>query len=253
MHKRQRGFAVLEAIFLVVIVAAFAGIGWYVWRTNKNASSTLSYADAVNRGDSPKVGPVATYKDCLKFRTSTQDEKAFPRTCTTKAGKKFADPDPAADWKEYVSKDGKYSLKYPSKWQADVCDPQATDLVLYLGPTKASSVICNSEHGSQIMVVSTPAVPTASEQILDDEYFDQKSSKKVVVDGVTGMRQSGRLKVDEAVFAPLGAGTIVVNYFFLPPGRSYILSYVQAPSGDYAPDNLAVFDYLAQKTLSFTD
>lgn len=251
MHKRQRGFAVPEAIFLVVIIAAFAGIGWYVWQTNKNASSTLSNADAVNSGDAPKASPVATYQACLKFKTSTSDTKAFPHTCTTKAGKQFADPDPTAGWKEYASKDGKYRLKYPPEWRADVCEPGATDLVLYLGPTKASSVICGSEHGAQIMVVSTPAVPTASEQTLDDEYFDTKASKKVTVDGVAGMRQSGRLKADEEVFAPLPKGTLVVNYFFLPSGRSYILSYVQAPSGDYAADNLAIFDYMAQKTLQF--
>jgi type II secretory pathway pseudopilin PulG len=251
MKKGQRGFAVLEVLLILVILAVLTGTFWFVWKSNKDANDSLNNSDSLNSSALQKIEPIKTYEDCKKSKTSTIDKNAFPQSCTTKAGKKFTDPNPYADWKKYVSKTGMYSLKYPAKWSADVCDPAATDLVLYLGPTKASSVICNSEHPSQIMIVSTSAVPTASEQKLPSTYGNQKS-KKVTVDGVTGTRQSGKLTKAEDGPTTLPAGTIAVEYIFLTPGRSYILIYAQAPSGDFAADNLEFFDLMVQKTMQFT-
>ena len=240
--KKQGGFAILEAFMLLVIVAIVGGIGWYVWQTNKN--------NAGGMGDNSIIAvvPIDNYEDCLKSKLSKIDKKAFPHTCESKAGKKFTDPNPFANWKTYTSEAGKYTLKHPKGWNEDVCDQGATDLTLYLGPTKASSVICNSEHFSQILVVSTSAVPTKSEQELGSSYSNQ-TSKKIVVDGVTGERQSGITRGGDFVGIP--KGTLVVRYFFLKPGRNYILAYVQTPSGDFAQNNLAIFDQMVQKTLNF--
>ena len=250
MKKNQHGFAVLELLLILIIVGLLGGMGWYVWHSSKKSNDSFDNAAAANDSTLPKVAHIGSYEDCLKSKTATTDKDAFPQTCTTKADKKFSDPDPSANWKEYESKAGEYSLKYPAAWDAKVCEPTATDLTLFLGPTKASSAVCSSGHPGQIWVTSTPAVPTESEQTLGSGYSDQ-TSKSVKVDGVTGARQSGKLKAAQDGPSPIPAGTLIVRYFFLTPGRSYIFAYVQAPSGDYLPDNLAEFDHMVQKTTTF--
>ncbi len=249
MHKNLKGFALVESLLIFIIVGMIGGVGWYVWNSKKKTDSNFSNASAASSSELPKVEPIDNYEECVDSKVSTKDTKAFPVTCTTKAGKKFIDPNPYAEWKTYDSAIGRYSLKYPTAWNADVCEPAATDLALYLGPTKASSVLCGSEHPSQIIVLSTPAVPTASEQVLPDTYIDQKT-EQVTVDGVVGTRQSGKLKAAEE-FSNLPAGTIVVRYVFLVPGRSFIIVYAQAPAGDYAADNLNYFDRVVKDTMKF--
>ena len=44
-HKtNQKGFAALEAVLIVIIVALIAGVGYYVWHANRNAKATLDAA-----------------------------------------------------------------------------------------------------------------------------------------------------------------------------------------------------------------
>jgi len=205
----QRGFGTFEVILIVLTLAGIGFVGYYTIQSRQEATNSAK---------------VASSEPSIK-------------------------PDPMAGWKTYESKAGKYTLKHPPMWYEDLCDNSSDDLNLYLGPTKESRVICNSEHGSQVMITSTAAVPTESEQTLGDEYTD-KTAEKIKVDGINGERTSGKFK--EAIFG-LPAGTLVVRYFFLAPGRSYIASYVQAPSGDYNIDNLKEFDLMVQKSLTFTD
>ena len=254
MYKNQRGFAIVEGMLLLLLAAVIGGVGWFVWSSNKNANDSLSSAGRVNEGDAPKIAPVDSYQDCLKFKTSTLNEKTIPMTCTTKAGKKFSDPNPTAGWKSYTSKAGKYSLKHPDGWSEVICDPAETDLTLHLGPTKATSANCDTEQFAQIPVISTPAVPTESEQNFDPDYYKDQTSKNVTVDGVKGVRRTAKLKSAQNNNLPkLPADTLAVSYIFLKPGRSYIILYVQTPKGAYSVDNLAAFDYMVQHTLKFTD
>ncbi len=248
MKENQRGFAALEGLLIFLIVAIIGGVGWFVWKSHNSANDSLDNANAANGGDLPKLAPVMTYKECLKSKTSTVDNKSFPKTCTSKAGKKFTDPNPYADWKNYSSTVGKYSLKHPANWQAVVCNPAETDLTLYLGPTKASSAVCSSGKPAQIRVVSTPAVPTFSEQNMSSNTYSDITSKKIVADGVTGKRQSGKLKADQGGPEAIPANTQVVIYQFLATGRSYIIIYIQTPTGDYSSNSLKLFDSMVQNT-----
>ncbi len=214
--KNQYGFGSQIIILVVLVFASVGVVGYRIYQGRQKPAETVTN----NASDS----------------SSNQATEAQQPV------------DPTADWKSYTNKVGKYTLKYPAGWYKDVCDESLTDLALYLGPTKSSRVICNSEHISQIVIISTPSVPTASEQSLGTNYTNI-TEKKVVVDGVTGNRQSGKLKVAE-FGAP--AGTLIVRYFFLAKGRTYIASYIQTPSGDYRADNLDNFDLIITKTLNFT-
>ena len=145
----------------------------------------------------------------------------------------------------------KYVLKYPADWYRGICDKTADDFTVYFGTTSKGRADCDSPDspGSQVILVSTPAVPTKAEQELGS-IFDAKTSEKVKVDGVTGKRQAGLLK--KAMFG-FPADTLVVRYFFLTPGRSYIVAYIEAPKGKFAVDNIADFDLMVTTTLKFTN
>ncbi len=252
MKKNQQGFAILEVLLFLVFAALVVGIGWFVWNSNNKANSSLDNAAAANNG-AANFPDVKTYEDCVKNKNNIVDEKAVPKTCTTKAGKQFDDPNPTAGWKDYSSKTGKYSLKHPKGWDETVCNPVDNDLTLQLGTTKATGANCDTNKFAQILVISTPAVPTTSEQNFGNDSYKAQTSKSVTVDGVKGTRRTAKLKVAQNGNLPkLPADTLAASYIFLTPGRSYIIIYTQTPSSDYAADNLAAFDYMVQNTLKFT-
>lgn len=41
-HKDQNGFSAIEAVLVVVIVVAIAGVGWFVWHSKQTADKTLT-------------------------------------------------------------------------------------------------------------------------------------------------------------------------------------------------------------------
>lgn len=252
MSKNQRGFAILEVLLFLVFAGLVVGIGWFVWQSNNTSNASLDNAAATN--NAPAQFPPQSYEACIRDKDSTVDEKAMPTTCTTKGGNKFEDPNPTAGWKDYTSKTGKYSLQHPEGWREAMCDPEADDLMLQLGPTKAASANCGTEQFAKILVISTPAVPTESEQNFGDEYYKDQTSKSVTVDGVKGTRRTAKLRLAQNDGRPkLPVDTLAVSYIFLKPGRSYIFIYTQTPAGDYSEDNLAAFDYMVQKTLTFAN
>lgn len=212
--KNQIGFVVIELVLVFILLGIIGYTGYRVYQVKQQSEIPT------------------------KTQPTVQPEVSEPA-------------EPTADWKTYTSQAGKYSLKHPTEWFEDVCDEQATDLTLNLGTSAEARVDCEAEMPiSQILVVSTPAVPTESEQDLDTEYYKDKTSEEVTVDGIKGERQSGKLKNAE-LGAP--AGTLIVRYFFLAPTRSYIAAYVQMPDGDYSADKLEEFDLMIQETMNFAD
>src|SRR5688572_24834994 len=113
MNKNQHGFALVEALIIFVIVAMLGGVGFYVWNNKKSTNSTNT-----NSATSAKI---TSYEQCIATSSSTLNKDVFPQTCTAKDGNKFTDPNPAEEWKEYISKGGKFTLKHPASWKADTC------------------------------------------------------------------------------------------------------------------------------------
>lgn len=83
MRKNQKGFSLIEALLILVIVGILGGTGWYVWHAKQDTDETLS---AVNI-------PSA----------ATESRKSISK--------------PYANWKTATSPRGKFSFKYPSSWK----------------------------------------------------------------------------------------------------------------------------------------
>jgi Tfp pilus assembly protein PilE len=56
----SKGFAVIEAILIVVIVGLLAGVGYYIWHTNQQTKATLDAAAKVAQSSPQKVTKKST-------------------------------------------------------------------------------------------------------------------------------------------------------------------------------------------------
>jgi predicted negative regulator of RcsB-dependent stress response len=45
MSKNQKGFSAIEGLLIFIIVGIIAGVGWYVWDSNKKTNDILNSAD----------------------------------------------------------------------------------------------------------------------------------------------------------------------------------------------------------------
>lgn len=45
MSKNQKGFSAIEGLLIFIIVAIIAGVGWYVWDSNKKTNDILNNAE----------------------------------------------------------------------------------------------------------------------------------------------------------------------------------------------------------------
>lgn len=60
----QKGFAVLETFLLIVIIVLLAGIGYYVWHSNKQAASTYKAAsNSAQSSPAPKAPKTSAKAD----------------------------------------------------------------------------------------------------------------------------------------------------------------------------------------------
>lgn len=82
----QKGFAVIEALLIVLVIVLLAGTGWYVYRHRDRSI-------AASRSSSKQASKTSTVP------TTTQ-------------------PDPYAGWRSYTSSTEKLTFKYPAEWTA---------------------------------------------------------------------------------------------------------------------------------------
>ena len=87
LQNNQSGFSAVEAILVLVIVVAIAGVGWFVWHSKQSADKTLT----TNSSTTP------TFKKQTKAAA----------TQTT---------DPYAGWKTATSTRAGFTVKYPTNW-----------------------------------------------------------------------------------------------------------------------------------------
>ncbi len=55
MHKKQKGFAIVEGLLIVVIVAIVGLVGWYVWKAKTTSGATHQSAAAVEQAPKPSL------------------------------------------------------------------------------------------------------------------------------------------------------------------------------------------------------
>lgn len=80
MNQKQKGFAVLESLLILIIIAIISGTGWYAWQTKSQADKTLSQANQtsqnspvpviLNTGTSKESNDKLSYLDisCYKVK-----------------------------------------------------------------------------------------------------------------------------------------------------------------------------------------
>jgi uncharacterized protein HemX len=54
LSKEQSGFSIVETVLLLVIVAAIAGVGWYVYHAQQKTSDTFNAATENSNNVSPQ-------------------------------------------------------------------------------------------------------------------------------------------------------------------------------------------------------
>lgn len=48
MEQNQKGFSLIEALIVIVVIATFAGLGWYIWRQSHKTNGSSSSAQQAN-------------------------------------------------------------------------------------------------------------------------------------------------------------------------------------------------------------
>lgn len=215
--KKNQGFTLIEALLIFVIAGLLGGTGWYVWNARNNANKSAINADSAN-------------------------------SSVAKSAKKVV-ADPTANWTAYSSKDGQFSLKYPTTWSYNSC-PDATNPVLLMGPTAQTVGKCNSDFVGEILVTSVSG-DKRSDYSLDVKTYPDVKKAAVTVAQVAGEKQTGTYTIAQGDQPALGPanGTKAINYVFFTNNRTYIIQYQQQPN---YPDVSADLDMLVTKTLKFS-
>lgn len=98
--KNQRGFAILEAVLILVIIAIVGGVGWYVVKQNKDKDQSKTETSSSSAPQEPSLQEIETLD--------------------------------TSDWKNYTD-DGGYTFSYPSDWSLDT-STEGSGLSILLSP-----------------------------------------------------------------------------------------------------------------------
>lgn len=124
LTKNQRGFAAIEAVLILVIVALVVGTGIYVYHAKHNADKTLNAASS-----------------------------ASSTTASTKTTTKSS---PYAGWKTYTLKKEKLSFQYPASWQLkDTSDSENDNVTL----TGTNGFVMTIGAGAAVSAVNVGSGP----------------------------------------------------------------------------------------------
>ena len=220
MKKNQKGFALIEALLILIILLLIAFAGWWVWQSKAKISKTQE--DTANSQSEP----------------AKSDKKAAQKPAV----------DPTADWKAYSNADGQYSLKHPTSW-VRASSPELCTPTLFLVAGNAASVgKCASEGFGQMSVDSSAGNILSEAEFTATNYTDLQT-EAVTVAGVAGKKQTGTYKqTGEDIGPGPQTGDKFVKYTFYTNGRTY--SAVYAIKAAY-PDVLSDFNTMVTKTLQF--
>jgi hypothetical protein len=126
MNKTQNGFAVIESLLILVIVAIIGGTGWFVWHSKQQTDKTLS-----ETGNSQAVNP--SKKTPATVSTSTSQKYLTIKEWSVKVPLTSADSDAY-----YVIKTDRPDTAYLSlqKYKGTECAADNTSIGAYFRFTK---------------------------------------------------------------------------------------------------------------------
>ncbi|OVE78965.1 hypothetical protein BVY00_01535 [bacterium G20] len=216
--KNHKGFSAIEALLILIIVGLLGSTGWYIWDTKKKTDKNLN--------------------------TAAQTEI-----------KAAAQKDPTADWTAYSSKEGQFSLKYPSTWKEpsnkEFCAAGLFNRAVYLGANEESVRKCASSRFGQ-MYVRSDAGDLRNKSSFTDGY-KKVSEKKVVVGDIEGTRIAAITQGQDLPEGGFSNGSTAVRYIFYTNNITYIANYIYDPQIPiFYQDVLGDFDLMVTKTLRFS-
>lgn len=224
--KNQKGLSSVESLLILVIILNMGSVGCSRLGTGKSrgAASEASQIEA----------------------KQTPQQKVLPEKT-----------DETADWIPYVGTASRFSLRYPKYWAVGHANPQnctKAELSDFTAGANADLVAdCGTEYVGQIYIYSNEGNELNDHKLTNDLYpYQSITSKKVTVDNIEGMRETGTaMGHDDEKFAMPGLpdGTKVVIYLFYAHGRTYVVRYGQRIG---EPDILRDFDLMITKTLKFS-
>ncbi len=216
--KDHKGFSVVEALLILIIVGLLGFISWHIWDTKNKTGKNLN--------------------------TSIQTEI-----------KSDVQKDPTASWKAYSSKEGQFSLKYPSTWKEpsnkEFCAPGLFNRAVYLGANEESVRKCASSRFGQMYVRSDMGDLRNKSSFTDG--YKNVSEKEVVIGGIKGTRIAAITQGQDLPEGGFSNGSTAVRYILYTNNITYVANYIYDPQiTSFYQDVLGDFDLMVTKTLKFS-
>ena len=227
LQYKQSGFAAIETLLIVAILAIIGGTGYFVWHAKQNADASLKNAAKSSVGVARKP----------QSKTSV---------------------DAASGLTTFSSANGAFSVQYPSSWVTP-SNPKLCgtflDNDLEIGPDKQSVVVCATDGSlSQVSIsATTPQKAGDPSQTLNAQGYKNFQSSDITVDSVKGHSYSAVASGQEEGLGAYPDGAIVMMDVFTKGKWVVIAQYNQLPPSDNAGishDNRSTFDQIV-KSLKF--
>lgn len=217
LKGNRHGFAVVETLLIIVIVALIGFVGWYVYRAMKNTNNAYNTATNTSNSTAPKFG---TRKKTSKVVT--------PQAADATAG-----------WTTVKSPDASFSFKTPPSWVSLACDKSGGSAsTVYLASSQARLAACQSDNTGEasLAVTTDKSAAAAPKKQGTDQSFSYVS---FTANGVKGYKATEVTSADDAILP----NTKIITYSFYSKNKSYFASYRQ-PKG--AADDSATFEQIVQ-------
>jgi hypothetical protein len=244
MQKSHKGFAVLEALLVFVILAIIGGTGYFVWHgrqeTNKTLESSQKAADSA-----PKITRITNFDECVAAGNPVME--SYPEQCRAN-GKTFT-KDVTKDWKQFTSRSGKYSLKYPSTWSQATHPEACSEGLLLLGGNKDSVGVCAADGARALgqMTIAEFAKDTATACCDTYQGWKITSDAAIQVDGYVAKKTTAVYQKNDVSEGGWDIGVKRAEYCFAAKETQFEITYIQW--SDY-PDVLNDFNVMVTKTFT---
>ncbi len=216
LKDNRQGFAVVETLLVVIIIALIGFVGWYVYHAMKNTNNAYNSATKTSSSKTPKFG--------TKNKSTASSTKA---------------PDATAGWTTVKSPDGSFSFKTPPSWVSLTCDKSGGSAsTVYIASSQGRLAACQSDNTGEasLAVTADNSAAAAPKKQGTDQSF---SSESFTANGVKGYKATEVTGADDAILP----NTKIITYNFLKNGKSFYASYRQ-PKG--AADDAATFEQIVQ-------
>ena len=225
--RNQKGLSLVEALLILVVIIIIGNVGC----SRREAGKSPGNAGGASEPGTKQI----------------QQQRGRPEKT-----------DETADWRTYVSSEGRFSLRHPKPWtvgpkQSDYCGKK--EFSFTAGADADLVEDCGTEYYGQIYLVSEEGNLLSRQGSLRtaSQSYQNITRQKVMVDNIEGTREAGTVRQNNNeldIDHPLPDGTKVVIYEFYAHGRTYIAQCQQRVDN---PDVLRDFDLMVTKTLKFSN